>query len=250
MFSVVHAEDQHACHNLAFDEALLRARPRGSAVWLWRNPRCVVLGRGQTAEREVDLAACSSDGVPVLRRGSGGGTVYHDPGNLNITLVRPGAVEPLALLGETLSTVVGSLGLRPRLTKRGLFVDGKKLCGFAALRTKHGVLAHSTLLVSTPAELVGRYLAPQPENTHPLDSHRSPVTSLAAQGISAHPEQLIIDGFVHTLGPAAARGATESEVDHQARLLHTRYGFSPWHLTGAERKEEACPLRCASSSTA
>lgn len=239
MFSVVHAGHRLAWHNLAFDEALLRAASPEPSLWLWRNQRCVVLGRGQKAEREVDLAACSADGVPVLRRGSGGGTVYHDPGNLNITLVRPGPVEPLAMLGDVLSTVVTELGLRPRVTKRGLFIGTDKLCGFAALRVKHGVLAHSTLLIDTPPELVTRYLTPQPTEAHPLDSERSSVTSLATQGIRAEPEQLITDILVRRLGPATHREPRKSEVDHQRRLLHTRYEFDDWHLSGRQRKEEA-----------
>ncbi|MQA10020.1 MAG: lipoate--protein ligase family protein [Pseudonocardiaceae bacterium] len=248
MFSVVHAEYELAWHNLAFDEALLRAGPDAPVLWLWRNPSCVVLGRGQVAEREVDFAACSSDGVPVLRRGSGGGTVYHDRGNLNITLVQPGAVEPLALLGSALSTVLGELGLAGRLTKRGLFVGERKISGFAALRTKLGVLAHATLLVSTPLEIVTRYLTPAPDEPHPLDSQRSPVTSLAAHGFSGYPDQLVVDAVAGRLGAARHRGPSESEVEQQRRLVESRYGYSPWHLAGRQRKEVPWTATSASSS--
>ncbi|TCP57340.1 lipoate-protein ligase A [Tamaricihabitans halophyticus] len=246
MFSVVAAQDDSARHdsawrNLAFDEALLRAKPQSPVLWLWRNPQCVVLGRGQRAEREVDFSACSADGVPVLRRGSGGGTVYHDRGNLNITLVQPGAVEPLELLGTALSTLVSELGLSPRLTKRGLFIGADKLCGFAALRTKEGVLAHSTLLVSSNPELVTRYLTPTPEQAHPLDSERSPVTTLAAHGIGGYPDNLVIDAMSRELGTAIHRGPNEAELAQEQLLMHSRYGFSPWHLSGRARQLTAAP---------
>src|SRR5690348_18296079 len=81
--SDVRAAFTDPAENLAFDEALLRVAPASPVLWLWRNPVCVVVGRGQRIAREVRVGECERDGVPVLRRASGGGTVFHDPGNLN-----------------------------------------------------------------------------------------------------------------------------------------------------------------------
>ncbi len=144
----------------------------------------VVVGHGQHVDREVDVVACERDGVPVLRRASGGGTVFHDLGNLNITTVLPGEVEPLKSLGPLMADAVGRLGLDARVGDRGLFVGGLKLCGFAAFRSREGVLAHSTLLVTTDSRAVGAYLTPQPTRARPLDSHRSPAASLADHGVT------------------------------------------------------------------
>ncbi len=65
--------------NLALEEALVRAVPPRPLLRIWQNGACVVIGRGQRVSREVNVAACAASGVPVLRRASGGGTVYHDP---------------------------------------------------------------------------------------------------------------------------------------------------------------------------
>src|SRR2546423_14934078 len=81
------AGDQAA--NLALEEALARAGPRAPVLRIWQNASCVVIGRAQRPAREVNLAACAASGVPVLRRASGGGTVYQDLGNLNISMARP-----------------------------------------------------------------------------------------------------------------------------------------------------------------
>src|SRR5579872_7437387 len=76
--------------NLAFDEALLLAAEAGGGevlrVWEWPRP-AVVLGSGGRLAEEVDRAACRADGVPVLRRSSGGGTVLLGGGCLLFTLV-------------------------------------------------------------------------------------------------------------------------------------------------------------------
>ncbi|MEU3621788.1 lipoate--protein ligase [Amycolatopsis coloradensis] len=226
--------------NLAFDEALLRAAPDAPVLWIWRNTDCVVVGRGQKIEREVKADVCASDGVPVLRRASGGGTVFHDPGNLNITLVLPGqANKPLEALGELMTATVAELGLPSRLGDRGLFVGDSKLCGFAVFRTRTGLLAHSTLLVSTAAERVGRYLTAAPADPRPLDSHRSQVASLADHGLRkgvAEVTAAVRSAAAAQLGELTTRQPSEAERECHRSLRHTRYHYPEWHSEGAQRK--------------
>lgn len=52
---------------------------------LWRNDPCVVFGRHQNPWLECNVHAAEKQDVPLVRRSSGGGTVYHDKGNLNLT---------------------------------------------------------------------------------------------------------------------------------------------------------------------
>jgi lipoate-protein ligase A len=271
--SDVRAAFTDPAENLAFDEALIRVAPESPVVWLWRNPVCVVVGRGQRIAREVHAEACARDGVPVLRRASGGGTVFHDPGNLNVTLVlplsgvrvaeppagaeprmslplsgvrvaeprmsQPGPADrPLEALGKVMSAAVDQLGLVPRIGDRGLFVGDAKLCGFAVFRTKTGLLAHSTLLVETSADLVGRYLTSAPVDPRPLDSHRSPVASLAEHGL--RPGFPAVEAAVRAaasqiLGTFVPRPPSAAELARQRTLLHTRYRYAAWHADGAQR---------------
>lgn len=252
MFTVVHAQRETAWRNLAFDEALVRAGPRRPTVWLWRNTSCVVLGRGQRAEREVDLPACSGAGVPVFRRGSGGGTVYHDRGNLNITLAVPTGDDPWEILASILLRATHRWGLSPRLGTRGLYLGGAKFSGFASLRAGSGALAHATLLCSTPAVTVTRYLTEAPLDKRPLDSERGPVTSLAAHGVSDHSVgPAVLAATAAELGTPRHRAPSPRELDNQQRLVHTRYGFGPWHLAGKTRanKEDGWTRQAVSTCT-
>jgi hypothetical protein len=56
---------------------------------LWRNDPCVVIGRHQNPWSEVDVSLAEEVKLPVVRRNSGGGCVYHDQGNLNCTFFTP-----------------------------------------------------------------------------------------------------------------------------------------------------------------
>ena len=73
--------------NQAFEDYVFRTYREGDVLLLWRNRPAVVVGCYQNICREVHVRALLDRGIPVVRRMSGGGTVYHDLGNLNYTLI-------------------------------------------------------------------------------------------------------------------------------------------------------------------
>ena len=75
-------QTSNAALNMAIDEAILTARvaekvPNTLRFYRWQ-PSTVSIGKNQTPEKEVYLDAAKRLGVDVVRRCSGGGTVYHD----------------------------------------------------------------------------------------------------------------------------------------------------------------------------
>lgn len=54
-------------------------------LMLWINDPCVVIGRHQNPFSEANVSELSRKGIVLARRNSGGGTVFHDAGNLNCT---------------------------------------------------------------------------------------------------------------------------------------------------------------------
>lgn len=56
---------------------------------LWRNEPCVVIGRHQNPWLESNTSLLRDNGILLARRNSGGGTVYHDGGNLNLSFFTP-----------------------------------------------------------------------------------------------------------------------------------------------------------------
>jgi lipoate---protein ligase len=232
--------------NLALEEALVRAIPPVPVLRIWQNDACVVIGRGQRPHREANVAACARAGVAVLRRASGGGAVYHDLGNLNITLAVPGWVTGLtADLAALVAGVLRRLGLAPAITGHGVFAGPVKVSGLAGQLTRGATLAHATLLVATPAARVGAFLAPAPAQAHPLDSRRSPVRPLCEmiRGLNVPAARdLVLAEAAERYGAPAPRPGTAAELGWQRRLLALRYASSTWHTTGrepVERNEEA-----------
>lgn len=157
--------------NLALDEALLDELDEwgGDPVLRFWESDCVfvVLGRGSRLTDEVDLATCEGDGIPILRRVSGGGTVLQGPGCLSYALVLPLDWHPdLANIRSTnrfiLERIAAALhGWEPATRFCGisdLAIDGMKISGNAQRRTKNALLFHGTILHGMSADLVTRYL--------------------------------------------------------------------------------------------
>jgi lipoate-protein ligase A len=162
-----------AADNLALDEALLLQAEAGEAdevlrVWEWPAP-AVVLGSACRLAEAVDVAACEADGVPILRRSSGGGTVLLGAGCLLFSLVLRYDRDPA--LGEVRSSyafilgrvarALGLAGVAPAGTS-DLALAGRKISGNAQQRKRHCLLHHGTLLYAFDLFRVSRYLRPPP----------------------------------------------------------------------------------------
>jgi lipoate---protein ligase len=162
--------------NLALDEALLDEAEAGDEVgeilriWEPRAP-LVVVGRSSHAEIEVRLDECRRQGIPVLRRASGGAAIVTGPGCLMYALVLSYRRRPaLRTVSEAhqfvLGRVAAALGaLVPGVHCRGtsdLAIGEHKFSG-NSLRAKRGhLLYHGTLLYDFPLRLVADCLAMPP----------------------------------------------------------------------------------------
>ena len=72
--------------NLAAEEYLLKQK-RDNYFMLWQSDPCVVIGKHQSVQAEVDEHYLQEKGIALARRFSGGGAVYHDRGNINLSFI-------------------------------------------------------------------------------------------------------------------------------------------------------------------
>lgn len=140
--------------NLAFEDWLYKSWSfeNRNVLFLWRNSPCVVIGRHQNPQVEANIPYLESAGVPVARRSSGGGTVYHDHGNLNCTFFtsrkRYDRRQNLELICNVLNH---DFGIQAHANHREDIVVGhdNKVSGTAAKLGRSSSYHHCTLLVRT-----------------------------------------------------------------------------------------------------
>ncbi|NSW45134.1 MAG: lipoate--protein ligase [Bacteroidales bacterium] len=121
---------------------------------LYRNETSVIVGKHQNAFAEANQNFLRQHQIPLIRRISGGGTVYHDLGNINITLIREGKLDFNVFLSPLIkSLALFNLNVEQNL-KNDLLLGGKKITGTAAHVYKNKTLHHGTLLFDADQHLL------------------------------------------------------------------------------------------------
>lgn len=138
--------------NLALEEYLFKELEE-DVLMLWRNERSIIVGKHQNALAEINRPYVLEHGIPVIRRLSGGGTVFHDPGNLNFSFLRTGERSKLVDFSRFVGPVIkalGEMGIKAHQGKRNdIRVGHKKISGNAEHTFRSRVLHHGTLLFSS-----------------------------------------------------------------------------------------------------
>jgi lipoate-protein ligase A len=138
--------------NLALEEYLLIHEAREFFV-LWKSEPAVVVGKHQNTLAEINYRFAVENSIQVARRLSGGGTVYHDQGNLNFTYItngEPGKLVDFKRFIEPVTDFLGTLGMvAEQGPKNEILANGKKISGNAEHVYKNRVLHHGTLLFNS-----------------------------------------------------------------------------------------------------
>src|SRR5512137_1221492 len=131
MFSLIQ-ESHDPFFNLAAEEYLLHDRKEDFFILSVNDPS-VIIGKHQVTHREVNTRFTTSRKIPVIRRISGGGAVYHDRGNLNFAFIRQsehGKQVDFRYYTQPVIDFLGSLGVAAVFGgKNDLTVDGLKISG-------------------------------------------------------------------------------------------------------------------------
>lgn len=144
--------------NLAAEEYLLKRR-REDYFMVWQSEPCVVMGKNQSAEAEVDEGCMRDEGIRLARRFSGGGAVYHDRGNINLTFIETASQPAFEEYLQRTVDFLESMGLAAYTDERmGIYLDGKKISGSAQCIHKNRVMYHCTLLFSTNLAILNKVL--------------------------------------------------------------------------------------------
>jgi lipoate-protein ligase A len=223
--------------NIAAEEYLFNTSDEYFFVYI--NSSSVIIGKHQNAFAEVNTDFCEANGIPVIRRKSGGGTVYHDEGNINFCFIRnmeEGEKERFKTLTRPVMECLRKQGLSPEYSRRSdLLINGKKFSGNAEHIRKNRVLHHGTVLFSADMEKLASVLKKEDAafSGYAVKSVRSEVINLSdlLPGKSVHD---IIQLLLETVKEdyPGATDCTFSPEDEKAisALAEMRYGCRDWNF--------------------
>ena len=250
-------ETSNAFMNMAIDEAILTARtidraPNTLRLYQWK-PSSVSIGKNQQPENEVHLESCRKIGVDLVRRISGGGTVYHDErdevtysltaktsdlGVKDITAVYAkvysGIKDALRVLGITADYSEGDAKNCPNLT-----VKSKKISGSSQAHKRETILQHGTLLLDVDLEKMFTLLRVPWAKTcmEVVNVAKNRITSVKSElghAVSAETAaNALAVGFKNALGvQLAEEELTVFEVELAQKLFRDKYATDDWNLHG------------------
>ncbi len=169
--------------NIASEEYLLK-HFSDDIFLLYCNEPSIIVGKHQNTFAEINYWLVKEKGIKVVRRLSGGGTVYHDAGNLNFCFIRNGQIGSLVDFQKFTQPIVEMLQTMgipaERSGRNDLIINGLKISGNAEHVFKNRTLHHGTLLISSYLENLKGALQNNAENYHDkaIKSVRSKVTNL------------------------------------------------------------------------
>ena len=180
-------DSKEAAFHFAVEEYLLDHSAIDQPIFMiWQTERTAMLGLYQVVSAEVDREYAKEAGIKIVRRQSGGGTIFTDPGTLLYTLILPQAGSDLqAVLREKLAgpvaSALGKLGIPAKVEGRNdILVEGKKVSGLAQYARRGRVCTHGSLLYDTDLDMLAAVLQVDEEKilSKAIKSVRSRVTNL------------------------------------------------------------------------
>lgn len=246
--------------NMALDEALLSRFEPGCSLPVLRlygwNPPAFSIGRFQKPDEVIDLEGCARAGIPVIRRVTGGGCIFHAEELTYSIVCTPEQVADVGGVKESFRLLCGFLlrayrriGLVPgfaidecprreRLGQRtplcfagteeyDILVGGRKLGGNAQRRQRGIIFQHGSIPLRPALSLAQPFLrCPLPDGA----------TSLAEAGCTVDPDELkhhLIDSFQENLGVTLTCFAPDiGELQKAGLLRESKYCSATWNLDG------------------
>jgi lipoate-protein ligase A len=225
--------------NIASEEYLLK-NFHDDIFMLYRNEPSIIIGKHQNTFAEINYWYVKEKGIKVVRRLSGGGTVFHDLGNLNFTFIRTGQegnlVDFKRFTQPILETLL-SLGIPAEHGGRNdLLIKGQKISGNAEHVYKNRTLHHGTLLFSSQLNDLSETLKVNAGKYHDksVKSIRSKVTNINLHLSSAVSLEGLINAIVERVlnnNPKAIQYSfNQDDVQNIRQLTDAKYSVWEWNF--------------------
>ncbi|MCL2864111.1 MAG: lipoate--protein ligase [Lachnospiraceae bacterium] len=241
MIIYIESEHKDAAFHFSLEAYIMQHYPWNKPVMMiWQTEKCAMLGSNQVADAEININYAKQKGIQIVRRSSGGGTIYTDLGTLLYTVIRPytKGQSPLEIAKEKVATPIvealNQIGIPAHIKGRNdILVNGKKVSGFAQY-VRHGrICTHGSLLYDTDLDTLAHVLQVDEEKirSKALRSVRSRVTNLKEylnQPCTTHAFRELLKQHLFDQKPIQTYTLTEHDHAQINQIYQQQYGNPTW----------------------
>ncbi len=233
----IHNPHTDVYFNLAAEEYLLK-NFTDDIFMIWQNESAAVIGKYQHVQDEINIEYATQNNVKIARRITGGGTVYHDLGNLNITFIEQnGSGDAKAFTNRLLTALQPLIPGIHSDERNNLLIKGLKISGSAQCIHQNRFMHHCTLLFSANIDFLDIILHTETnmyskKSIKTVQSIHSPVTNILKHtlknfSISEFENELLT--YIYNQNPQTRYyNFSTEDMDAIIQLREEKYISSNW----------------------
>jgi lipoate-protein ligase A len=218
---------------------MMHYRPQEAALMVWSTDDTVMIGANQVAEAESDGDYAKSVGIEIIRRPSGGGAIFTDPGTLQYTVILPYRTGDDAksfvrdwLAGpviETLACFGAGVSIEGR---NDIVIEGKKIAGIAQYIKNGYLCSHGSLLFNTDIAKLARVLTVDREKIKTkaiasVDARVTNITDYIDEKDIRNFREAFIESFEHE-GVVRRKAFKPDELEKIGTIRRERFENPDW----------------------
>ncbi len=236
---IIRSNTSNPAFNLATEEFLMNHK-QDNWFYLYINDPSIIVGKHQNSLAEINVDYVKENNVIVIRRTTGGGAVFHDPGNLNFTFImkeHPGETADFRKYTQPIIDVLQAMDVDAKFEGRNdMTIEGKKFSGNAKAFYNNKILQHGTLLFDSTLPNLSQAL-----KLNPLKYRDKAVKSISSRvtNISEHLkhditleefEKRIVDHVRTMYADAEVYELTDEDRAAIQKLVDEKYGTWDWNF--------------------
>lgn len=244
-WQLVHVEPQMPALHMALDDVMLEEVSAGRRaptlrIWEWAGP-AVVMGRFQSLRNEVDMEGAQRHGIDVVRRISGGGAMFIEPGNtITYSVFAPLSLvegmtfeESYAFMDQWVIDALAGLGIKAWYEPlNDITSEAGKIAGAAQTRRRGAVLHHVTMAYDIDAAKMLEVLRIGREKLSDKGTKSAAKRVDPLRSQTGLPRAEVIDHMVETF--RGRHGGLNSDIIHPdelgraEKLAREKFGTPEW----------------------
>ena len=237
----IKSAEQDAAFHFSVEEYFMEYAPIDQPIFMiWQADKCAMVGAYQVAQAEIDLIFAEKAGIQIVRRQSGGGTIFTDLGTLLYTLILPDASGQLPreivreIFAAPMVRALNKFGVPAKMEGRNdILADGKKFSGLAQYVRNGRICSHGSLLYNTNLDMLTEVLRVDAEkiDSKAIKSVRSRVVNLIeymAPPVSVQQFWNMLEEKLTQEWSLEPHSLTQFDLEKINEIYNAKYGNPDW----------------------